>query len=56
VSEPDEFEDVDRDDLAERPADVEDPLSDPLPVEADEADVVEQTRDLPDSSEDEYPD
>lgn len=56
MSEPDEFEDVDRDDLAERPADVGDPLSDPLPVEADEADVVEQTRDVPDTPEDEYPD
>jgi hypothetical protein len=56
VSEPDEFEDVDRDDLAERPADVEDPLSDPLPVEADEGDAVEQIRDVPDTPEDEYPD
>jgi hypothetical protein len=46
---------VPRDELVEREADVTDEFDRPLPVEADEADAVDQKRDVPESDEDEYP-
>jgi hypothetical protein len=55
VTDPEDSVDVSRDELVEREADVTDEFDRPLPVEADEADVIEQKRDVPDSDEDDYP-
>jgi hypothetical protein len=55
VTDPEEPVTVDRDDLRERPADAVDAFDRPLPDEANEADVIEQLLDVPDSDEDSYP-
>lgn len=41
-------------DLAEAEADLTDDFERPLPIEAEEADVLEQKQDLPDDGTDEY--
>lgn len=55
MTEPEEPATVDHDDLVEREADVTDEFERPIPDEADEADVVDQKRDVPDADEDDYP-
>lgn len=41
-------------DLAEAEADLVDDFERPVPIEAEEADVVEQKRDVPDDGSDDY--
>lgn len=45
---------VTRDELAEAEADVVDDLQRPGPLEADDADVLDQKRDVPDDEADDY--
>jgi hypothetical protein len=55
VIDPEDSVSVARDELEEHEADVTDEFDRPLPDEADEADVVEQKREIPDSEDDDYP-
>jgi hypothetical protein len=55
VTDPEDSVNVSREELVEREADVTDEFDRPLPVEADEADAVDQKRGVPDSDEDDYP-
>jgi hypothetical protein len=55
VTDPEDSVDVSRDDLVEREADVTDDFDRPLPIEADEADAVDQKTGVPESDEDDYP-
>lgn len=43
------------DEFQQREADLSDEFDRELPDEADEADVIDQKRDVPDAEEDEYP-
>lgn len=55
MTDPEEPISVDREDLVEREADVVDEFDRPLPDDANEADVIEQKLDVPESDEDDYP-
>jgi hypothetical protein len=55
VTDPEDSVRIPQDELREREVDVRDPLVDDLPIEANEADVVEQWQDVPESDEDDYP-
>jgi hypothetical protein len=55
MSDPEEPAPVDDEDLIEREADVTDEFDRPIPVEADEADAIEQKLDVPEADEDAYP-
>jgi hypothetical protein len=55
VTDPEDSVDVSRDDLIERQADLTDAFDRELPVEANEADVVDQKLEVPGADEDEYP-
>jgi hypothetical protein len=55
VPDPEDLSPADRADLEEREADVADQLERERPVEADDADVYDQRRDVPDAGEDDYP-
>ena len=52
MTDPEDVVTADPQDLREREADVVDEFDRPLPVDADEADVYEQKRALPDDDED----
>jgi hypothetical protein len=53
VTDPEEVQPIDREELFEREADVVDPLERPVPVEAPENDVIEQRLDVPVPDDDE---
>jgi hypothetical protein len=55
VTDPENSLDVARDDLEEHEADLTDEFDRPLPDDVDEADAVDQKRDVPQPPEDEYP-
>jgi len=55
MSEPEDPDPVDHEDLVEREADVTDEFERPMPDDANEADAMEQKLDVPESDEDDYP-
>jgi hypothetical protein len=55
VTDPEEVLGVDHSDLVERAVHVVGERDRVLPIEADEADAIDQSRDVPDAGEDEYP-
>lgn len=54
MTDPEDTVSVAQDDLHEREVDERDPLVDDQPIEANEADVMEQLQDIPDLDEDDY--
>jgi hypothetical protein len=55
VTDPEDSVDVPREEYVEAEADLTDEFDRPMPVEADEADVADQKRAVPDADEDDYP-
>jgi hypothetical protein len=56
VTDPEDSVSVAQDELVEHEADLTDEFDRPLPLEADEADAVDQKLDVPEPPEDDYPD
>jgi hypothetical protein len=54
MTDPQDTVSVAQDELRDREVDVRGPVHDDLPIEANEADVLEQLQDLPDLDEDDY--
>ena len=55
MTDPEDSVQVAKDELVEQEADLVDEFERELPDEADEADAIDQKRDVPDEDEDEYP-
>jgi hypothetical protein len=56
VTDPEDSVSMAQDELVEHEANLTDEFDRPLPIEADEADAVDQKRDVPEPPEDDYPD